>query len=188
MTTICAIQGATWAVIGYDDQASEESGRKYRLSSDSSKCFVVGDYIIGVAGEYRAVSTLKHTLTPPPSPKIYGIELDHFIITKFIPAIKKCYTNAAHGSADVAVDALLMVCVNATVYVIDPDWTFLRDESGISAIGSGGSYALGALHGLVGEDKRSLVTARSQVEIAMNVSGLLDSNTSVRHTILTQKK
>ena len=39
MTTIAAVQGEGWAVIGYDSRVSEEDGRTYILPKDNGKVF-----------------------------------------------------------------------------------------------------------------------------------------------------
>jgi hypothetical protein len=37
VTTIAAVQGEGWAVVGYDSRVSEEDGRAYTLPKDNGK-------------------------------------------------------------------------------------------------------------------------------------------------------
>jgi len=93
VTTIAAIQGEGWAVVAYDSRVTEEN-RAYVLPKDAGKVVRNGSYILGAAGDMRAVNLLAHTLKPPvPAPTDVGIKLDKFISSKFVPALKACFSN-----------------------------------------------------------------------------------------------
>jgi hypothetical protein len=64
LTTIAAIQGEGWAVIGYDSRVTEDN-RIFVLPKDSGKVVKNGHYIFGAAGDMRAVNLLAHTFKPP---------------------------------------------------------------------------------------------------------------------------
>lgn len=177
MTTIAAIQGPSWVVVGYDSQVSESDGRSYKLPPESPKCFEVGDYLIGIAGDYRAVNVLSHNFVPPEAGKNSGADLDRFMTAKFVPSLKKCFDNNFYGKESEQ-GSLLMVVVNATAYEIGPNYDCIRDTKGLYALGSGGNFALGALYGLSEVEKRSQRVAERHMEIAMNTAVELDSGTS----------
>lgn len=178
VTTIAAIQGPSWVVIGYDSQVSESDGRKYNLPDDFPKFFEVGKYSIGVAGDYRAVNILSFSFSPPDPQEIVGPELDRFMVSKFVPALKKCFDANSYGKDDEQ-GSLIMVVVNSTAYEIGSNYDCLRDSKGLYALGSGGSFALGALYGLAEvEPKRTLKSAKEAMKVALDTAVTLDSGTS----------
>ena len=92
MTTIAGVQGENWAVVGYDSRVTEENEKIYSLPKDNGKMFKNGNYIIGVAGDVRAINILCHIFKPPVvSPSTYGLRLDKFMTASFIPEMKKCF-------------------------------------------------------------------------------------------------
>lgn len=178
MTTIAAIQGPSWVVVGYDSQVSEQDGRKYNLPDNFPKFFEVGKYSMGVAGDYRAVNILSSVFSPPDPQDATKQELDKFMISKFVPALKKCFDANSYGKDDEQ-GSLILVVVNSTAYEIGSNYDCLRDSRGLYALGSGGSYALGALYSLDElEPKRTLKNAKEAMKVALDTAVTLDSGTS----------
>ena len=98
MTTIAAVQGDGWSVIGYDSRVSEEDGRSYILPKDNAKVFKNGHYIIGVAGDMRAINILAHVFKPPTcTATTLGIKLDKFMTAVFIPELKETFEKLVHA-------------------------------------------------------------------------------------------
>lgn len=187
MTTIAAIQGSSWAVVGFDSQVSESDGRKYQLPNNAAKCFEVGPYIIGVAGDFRVVNILAHSLNPPEPPKAVGEKLDKFMTTRFVPALRRAFENNFYNRDGKEEGALLIVVVNGTIYEVGPNFDCIRDDRGIYAVGSGGNFALGALVALDDQGRRTQKRAQEMVSTAMFAAVSLDSGTSEPITLLTKK-
>lgn len=187
MTTIAAIQGPSWAVVGFDAQVSESDGRKYQLPNDASKCFEVGPYVIGVAGDFRVVNILAHSFTPPDPPRAVGARLDKFMTTRFISALRRAFENNFYNRDGKDEGALLIVVANGVAYEIGPNFDCIRDTRGIYAVGSGGNYALGALVALDEQGRRTLKRAQEVVSAAMFAAASLDSGTSEPITLITKK-
>ena len=83
MTTIAAIQGENWAAIGYDSRLTEDNSKIYTLPKDNGKVNRNGPYLIGAAGDMRAINILTHVFKPPAvSPNLYGAKLDKFISSR----------------------------------------------------------------------------------------------------------
>lgn len=178
MTTIAAVQGENWAVVGYDSRVTEENEKIYTLPKDNGKLFKNGAYLIGVAGDMRAINLLSFVFKPPAiTPTTYGVKLDKFMTAIFIPELKKCFEDNSY-SKDGDQDSQVMVLINGTVYEIGNDYSWARDESGVYAIGSGSAYALGALLGTLETRKRTMATAKTLVRQALTISAKLDPNTS----------
>lgn len=186
MTTIAAIQGENWAVVGYDSRVTEDNNKIYTLPKDSGKVVKNGQYLLGAAGDLRAVNLINYVFKPPTiNPTSYGPKLDKFITTHFVTDLKRCFEENSY-SKDGEQDSQILVIVNATIYEVGEDYSWAHDESGIYAIGSGSSYALGAMHSALENKKRTITTAKTAVRQALTISSRLDPSTSGPFLILTQ--
>lgn len=178
MTTIAAVQGENWAVVGYDSRVTEDNQKIYSLPKDNSKLVKNGNYLLGVAGDMRAINLMAYVFKPPAiAPSVYGAKLDKFMSAVFIPELKKCFEDASY-SKDGDQDSQLMVVVNGTIYEIGNDYAWAHDDSGIYAIGTGGDYAMGALLATLETRKRTLGTAKALVRQAITISSKLDPSTA----------
>ena len=186
MTTIAAVQGEGWAVVGYDSRVSEEDGRAYTLPKDNGKIIKNGSYLLGAAGDMRAINLLAHVFKPPIcSATTRGVKLDKFITTHFIPELKKCFEENSY-SKDGEQDSQIMAIVNGTIYEIGEDYSWCHDELGVYSIGSGAPYALGALNALAEGKKRTLTNARSSLKMALAVSCKFDKQSGEPIYLQTQ--
>ena len=171
MTTICAVQGNGWGLMGWDARITEDSSRVY--ATGSQKVIRTGAYLIGVAGDVRAINILSHAFRPPRP--IDGLHLDRFITRSFIPAVRQVFDSEGYmaGIRDKPEEhgAEMIVIVHGVVYQIGGDWAWVRDEDGLYSIGSGGDYALGAMS--LG-DYSTPAKARQSVLRALAVAGRYD--------------
>jgi ATP-dependent protease HslVU (ClpYQ) peptidase subunit len=186
MTTIASVQGEGWSVIGYDSRVTEEDGRTYTLPKESGKVFKVGNYILGVAGDMRAINLLTHVFKPPAcTATTLGVKLDKFMTSVFIPELKKCFEESSY-SKDGDQDSQIMVLINGSAYEIGEDYSWCHDTAGVYAIGSGSDFALGSLNALLEGKKRTLTSARATIKTALAVSSKFDNKTSEPFYLLTQ--
>jgi ATP-dependent protease HslVU (ClpYQ) peptidase subunit len=185
MTTLAAIQGDGWVVVGYDSRVTEDN-RFYILPKDAPKLVRNGSYLLSAAGDMRAINLLAHTFKPPaPTINEVGERLDRFITNKFIPALKSCLEENGYGKDDQ--ESYFLVIVNATVYEIGTDFSWARDIHGIYSIGSGSAYALGAIYAQMSGKKRTLPLSRSIVKNALQVAAQLDPGTGEPTTTVVQQ-
>ena len=77
MTTIAAIEGDGWAVIGADSQSSDESG--FAIDIPAGKIFKNGEVIVAGAGAVRGINLLEHNWVSP------AIKIDN--IDKYVTSI-----------------------------------------------------------------------------------------------------
>ena len=186
MTTIAAVQGNGWAVVGYDSRVTDDS-RVYTLPKNSGKIVSNGPYLLGAAGDMRAINLLAHVLKPPTPPvDADEEELDAFISLKFVPAVKKCFDDAQYGEKGEH-DSHIVAVVQGVVYDIGSNYDWCRDVEGFYAVGTGGQFALGALHSTVVGKKRTLAAAKAAVQNAVEVACRLDSNSAPPVQIVVQK-
>lgn len=186
MTTLAAIQGEGWAIVGCDSKVVEEQ-RTFILPRDNGKIVKNGAYLLGAAGDMRAINLLAHVLKPPvPAPNDIGIKLDKFISSKFIPALKQCFDEAQYGEKGEQ-DSSILVVIHGTIYEIGSGYDWCHDESGVYALGSGGDYAMGAMLLAAEGKKRTMTNARSSIKSALAISARLDPNTGGSIYLQTQK-
>jgi ATP-dependent protease HslVU (ClpYQ) peptidase subunit len=177
MTTILGIQGETFALICVDSRISsfDSSGSAYQvntLKEGSGKVAVNGKYLLGAAGDVRAINILHHVFQPPiPAVNLKGKKLDQFFTAKFIPSLRQCFENEGYAIPDkedkehMAEQASqILVVIHGSIYVVDGDYSWTSDSSGLYALGTGSSYALGALQALQGP---SLTTPQQAKKIAL---------------------
>lgn len=192
MTTIAAIQGDGFAVVCTDSRISsfDESGSAYQittLGTGSSKIAENGRYLLGAAGDMRAINILHHAFTPPVPPiTTTGAKLDHFITLKFIPALRECFEQTGYAmpendqSSHIAEHAsTVIVVINGIIYIIDGDYSWTSDTTGIYAIGTGSSYALGALYALTNNKDMTVTKAKTAVNKALSIASKFDPYTGV---------
>lgn len=201
MTTIVAIQGADYSVICTDSRVSsfDESGMAYQittLGTGTSKVAQNGKYLLGAAGDVRAINILHHAFSPPvPNFTGSGQKLDHFITQRFIPSLRECFEEHGYATPDneqkshiAEHSSQIVVVINGTIYIIDGDYSWTSDKTGIYAIGTGSSYALGALHALTNGKEMTITKARSAVNKALSIASKFDPYTGAPFQTFTQEQ
>jgi hypothetical protein len=163
------------------------------LKGTSAKVSVNGKYLLGAAGDVRAINILHHAFTPPTPPaNATGSKLDKFFTTKFIPALRECfdqqgYSAPAREAAHLAEQGSTIIAVlNATVYVVNEDYSWANDRSGIYALGSGAQYAMGALHARKPKKDYTPAKARSEALLALQIASRFDPHTGPPFNCLLQ--
>lgn len=199
MTTIIAVQGQDFAVVGVDSRISsmDEGGFVLQTStmrSGTGKIREVGRYLLGAAGDVRAINLLHHAFTPPVPPKQAGAVLDRFMTVKFVPALRQLFDE--HGfsrpetisSTHVAEHtSTILAVVNATVYVIDCDYSWVSEDSGCYALGTGASFALGAMAAMKSRQV-SVAAEKQKVLKALRAASVFDPHTGPPFSIYIQQK
>jgi ATP-dependent protease HslVU (ClpYQ) peptidase subunit len=148
MTTLVAIQGDGWSVIGCDSRASDEDGRYMELAT--SKIVNNNGVLIAVSGASRGGNITQFGWKPPKPGTT--IDLDTFVTKKFIPSMRKAFQDAGfEGKEDGDAawqDSNLLVSIRGTIYPIFNDYSWDREARNVYYAGSGGDVALGALEAL----------------------------------------
>lgn len=169
MTTILGVQGDGFSVICTDSRIStmDEGGfasQIMTLGRNSSKVATNGKYLLGAAGDVRAINIIHHVFQPPaPPPGLSDSKLDQFFTTKFIPSLRACFEVQGYASPErddsthIAEQGSTVICsIHGSIYVVDGDYSWTSDVTGLYALGTGSSYALGAMSVLF--DKKKLLT------------------------------
>jgi len=178
MTTIVGVQTADGCVIASDSRVAE--GGKVYTHPEMVKAVERGNYIIGGAGDYRALQVVLHGWQPPLVTVKAKQNLYEFVINKVAPSLKTTLTEAGieftkSSDSDDKFELSLLVGINGTMFEIDSDFAVAMNDTGLYAIGSGGDYALGALH------------AGATVLDAMRIAAVNNNGTSAPFHILEQE-
>jgi ATP-dependent protease HslVU (ClpYQ) peptidase subunit len=186
MTTMVAVQGPHWSVVGCDSQVTEEN-RVFNLPKDNPKIVKNGPFLLGAAGDMRAINLLAYQFKPPAPPvNCSGNKLDRFIATKFVPELKSLFDDVQYGEKG-SQDSTILCVVHGAAYEIGSGYDWARDTSGIYAFGSGGSYALGSLHSELEGKKFTVSSVRAAVRRSLEVASRLDPNTGGQFLIFVQQ-
>lgn len=149
MTTIAAIQGDGWVVMGADTQSSVNWSRILKMSGD--KVYDNNGLLIAGCGMGRGLDLLqKGWIAPKPSKKLSLDKLDIWMARTFIPKMRKLFIDAGYDMKDdgdyAQHESNFIIAIQGTVYYIDDDYSFDRDIRKYVTSGSGGDYAQGALY------------------------------------------
>lgn len=199
MTTIVGIQGDGYVVLCTDSRvasidSSGNSNPVTTLGYGMSKIAQNGPYLLGAAGDVRAINILHHVFTPPTPPSnLKGKKLDAFMTAKFIPALRECFEKQGYGNSEpfkapAEQDSLIVVSIHSTLYIIEGDYSWASDAQGLYAIGSGSGYALGALHVLAPKRKPVVSTAKTMAIKALSAAAKYDSGTGAPYHTFVQEQ
>lgn len=199
MTTIVGVQGDGFALVCADSRISsmyQEGAQISTLGANSSKIAINGKYLIGAAGDVRAINILHHAFQPPaPPPNVTGKKLDQFFTVKFIPALRECFELQGYATPEredkehiAEHSSTIIVAVNGVIYVVDGDYSWSSDANGVYAIGSGASYALGAMQVLTHNKRETIQQAKNHALKAINAAARFDPHTGPPYNIHVQGK
>jgi ATP-dependent protease HslVU (ClpYQ) peptidase subunit len=198
MTTILAIQGDGFCMVATDsrivDIDSSGVGSASVLGDNIKKVVQNGPYLIGAAGDVRAINIVSFAFNPPiPKVTLKGNLLDKFFTNEFIPALRKCfeeagYATSANESTKIAeFDSQILVVVNGQAYVIGGDYSWASDSNGLYALGSGSSYAMGAMLATV-PTKRHNIACKNLLLKALGIATKCDPFTGPPYHTLIQER
>ena len=177
MTTIIGVEYANRCVILGDSRIVGDS--KIYSHPDMVKVVTNGNYLVGVAGDVRALQVVLHTWKPPVLLAKDKNNIFQFMVNKVAPSLKQLLADAGlldSKSPDKDFEINIIVGLNGQLFEIDSDFAVSRNSDGYYAIGTGGDYALGALY--------AGVTPEQAAEIA----AVNDSKTAGPFTTETQFK
>jgi len=200
MTTIVAVQGDNFAVVCSDSRIAtvDEDGYVSQITTlreGNGKVASNGKYLLGAAGDMRAINLLHHVYQPPTvPPATTGKKLDQFFTSKVIPSVRECFEQHGYALPDTNEkkhiaehDSTVLVVVGGVIYVIDGDYSWTSDAQNYYALGTGAPYALGALQVSRGKRKLSISQAKTLALKAINVAAKFDPHTGAPfHTFVQE--
>jgi ATP-dependent protease HslVU (ClpYQ) peptidase subunit len=172
MTTLVAIQGDGWTVLGCDSRLSDDNGR-FSIAKEEKIVDNNGILIAG-SGSTRAINIL-HYGYPQPKPTA-SEDLNNFMTRKFIPEMRKHFSEGGidmKGDENVSKnEGGFLVSVKGQIFAVQEDYSWDTDISNVYVMGSGGDVALGALAALgvqkVKTPEQAEKIIRKAIAIAIN--------------------
>jgi ATP-dependent protease HslVU (ClpYQ) peptidase subunit len=177
MTTIIAIQHKDKVTFGADSQVTAANGRTANHQS-MVKITQRGDFIIAGSGECAPCDIAQHIWNPPkPTASDYK-DLYHFMIAKVVPSLKACFKEQEYkwNEEDDETKFAFLISIDGEVFELSDDMSITLDSKGFYGVGSGSSYAIGALH------------AGVNIEKALDIASSNDAYTSAPFIYYTQTK
>ena len=149
MTCIVAIAQNGTVYMGSDHAASDDKSG-WIMSRKEPKVFKVGQYGIAFTDSFRMGQILQYNWTPPKyTPTKTNSGLYKFMRTKFIDSVKVAFKDNGFGDIggnDEDTGGIFIVGLEGRIFVVDEDFHVGENVVNYMAEGSGGMFALGALH------------------------------------------
>lgn len=172
MTTIVAVQYDDKVVFVSDNQVTGGDGRIYHHPK-MEKVSARGEFLIAGSGEVGPCDIAQHLWVPPKPTAKDRQDIYHFMIAKAMPSLRKCLTDNGHDFSEGKGDGKetgsrfnFLIAVCGEVFDVAEDCSIIMSDDGIYGVGSGSSYAIGALH------------AGAKPLKALQIAAKLDANTS----------
>jgi ATP-dependent protease HslVU (ClpYQ) peptidase subunit len=182
MTTIVAVQYTDKVVFAADNQVTGDNGRIYHHPR-MEKITERGEYLIAGSGEIGPCDIAQHIWQPPKPTLKDRQDIYHFMITKVMPHLRQCLTDNGYdfneGKGDGKVNDSrfnFLIAIGGEVFDVADDCSICMSDDGIYGVGSGSSYAIGALH------------AGAKPLKALEIAAQLDANTSAPFLVKEQYK
>jgi ATP-dependent protease HslVU (ClpYQ) peptidase subunit len=176
MTCIVAIAQNGTVYMGSDHAASDDKSG-WILSRREPKVFKVGQYGIAFTDSFRMGQILQYNWIPPKyTPTKTNSGLDKFMRTKFIDSVKQAFKDNGYGTiggSEEDTGGIFIVGVEGRIFTIDEDFHVGENIVNYMAEGSGGMFALGALHATKNQKNpkmRLKAALEASAEFSMSVS------------------
>ena len=159
MTCVVGIEHEAGVTIGADSAAVDGDD----ISTSVPKVFRRGEYLIGFSESFRVGQVIRYRMKLPA--QRCDDPLEH-LATVFVDELRRAVHQAAATSTDTPDELAgpLLVAYRRQLFTIDTDYA-VHPANGYAAIGSGATYALGALHATDG-----LPHPRGRVEAALHAA------------------
>ena len=150
MTTIIGVEYEDRALLIADNQVTDDNGRIYKHPK-MVKITERNGYLIAGSGEVSPCDIANHIWNPPKPTAKDKQDLYHFMITVAMPSLRKCLEdngynfNEDHDKSKDGLRFQFLVALGGEIFDIDQDLAVMKSGDGFYGVGSGASYALGAL-------------------------------------------
>lgn len=180
MTCIVGIQHDDGVTIGGD--SAGVAGRSLILRADA-KVFKRDDAVFGFTSSFRMGQLLRYgSIDFEASPRKRRDDLDAWMATTFIDAVRSCLKSGGYARTDSGQDSggTFLVGLDGHLFTIESDFQIGRSIAGYNAVGCGADIALGALAVATGSPKR-------RARAALAAADQWNSAVAAPFTVLTAK-
>jgi ATP-dependent protease HslVU (ClpYQ) peptidase subunit len=148
MTTIIGIEYNDKSVLVADSRVIDDAGKIY-AHKVMKKIASRGALLIAGAGEVAPCDIAQNIWMPPQFTAKDKKDPYRFMIVKAMPSLRKCLTENGYNFDEDKKDGMrfqFLMAVGGELFDVDEDLSVMKSDDNIYAIGSGGSFALGALY------------------------------------------
>jgi len=190
LTTIAAIQGDGWVVMGADSQATYNDYRN--LYMKDHKVIDNNGILIAGCGIGRGMNLLqKGWKAPKPKASLSLDQLDAWMVKTFIPKMRQVFIDGGYDMKDdgdyAQFENVFIVAVQGQIYVIDEDYSLDRDARNYFTSGSGGDFAQGALYAAGHKIFTNINLAKKAMVTAIDAAKEFDTNSGGETRIYVQE-
>jgi ATP-dependent protease HslVU (ClpYQ) peptidase subunit len=167
MTCIVGISNGTTVFLGGD---SASVGGLSLSRTLHPKVFQNGPYIMGYTTSFRMGQLLEFGELPEPN-KHDRKNLYRFMVTKFVPAIRKIFKDGGFSKVSNSVEegGTFLVGLKGEFFIVDSDYQVQQKPENFYACGCGEDIALGAMYATKGQSPKDRL--RIALEAAEQYSG-----------------
>lgn len=175
MTTIVGISKNGDVIFGADSQVTDGNRKHNHIKME--KISKKNGYLIAGSGDSGPCDILQHLFDPPVPSVQERKDLYHYMITKFVPAMRECLEEN-DWKPDPKDDSgfNMLIAFDGEIFDIGNDFGVIINDTGIYGVGSGSQFAIGAL------------AAGASVELALEYAANNDIYTSGPFQIVRQQK
>ena len=189
MTTIAAVQGDGWVVMGAESQGTYNEYRKIYMTDH--KIVDNNGILIAGCGVGRGMNIIqKGWVAPKPRTNLTPDKLDAWMVKTFLPGMRKAFIDGGYDMKDLNeyahYDNVFIIAVQGTVYIIDEDYSIDRDSRKYITSGSGGDFAQGSLYRSGHKLFTDLEYAKAEMRTAIDAAKEFDSNSGGETRIYVQ--
>lgn len=190
MTTIAAIQGDGWVVMGADSQGTYNDYRNVYMKDH--KIVDNNGILIAGCGIGRGMNLLQRGWKAPrPSRTLNPDQLDSWVIKTFLPKMRQLFIDGGYDMKDdgdyAQFENVFLVAVQGILYIIDEDYSLDRDSRNYFATGSGGDFAQGSLYSAGSKIFNDIDAAKKAMTTAVNAAKEFDTNSGGETRIYIQE-
>ena len=190
MTTIAAIQGDGWVVMGADSQGTYNDYRNVYMKDH--KIVDNNGILIAGCGIGRGMNLLQRGWKAPrPSRTLNPDQLDSWVIKTFLPKMRQLFSVGGYDMKDdgdyAQFENVFLVAVQGILYIIDEDYSLDRDSRNYFATGSGGDFAQGSLYSAGSKIFNDIDAAKKAMTTAVNAAKEFDTNSGGETRIYIQE-
>jgi ATP-dependent protease HslVU (ClpYQ) peptidase subunit len=174
MTCIVGLVDKGNVYIGGD--SAGVSGLSVTVRGDE-KVFTNGPFIMGFTTSFRMGQILRYKFDPPK--QTVSQDDMKYLVTDFIDAVQKCFTDSSFGSKTTG--GTFLLGYKGKLYKIDSDYQVGIPTKAFDACGCGSELALGALYASTGKKPEDRVRGALEAASIFN-AGVLPPFTIVSQT------
>lgn len=175
MTAIVALNDAEGFTFGADSAMTDDAGDQD--ITDDGKLFDNGPMTFGICGSGRMGQLLQFSLVIPKKKRKSQAGLE-YMATTFVDAVRECLKNggfAGKTSGAIAdhkegeeIGGTFVVGFEKQLYIVEENYQVMMPRKPFTAIGSGGTYAIGALYVL--RKQNPMLSSRTTALLALEAA------------------